>query len=79
LVVAPSGAVLTVNAGDGRMVVTNPTGKQIAAAVLDAPGKPKGAGALGLLLAKSGLLYVVNDATNTFKSFTSSGLRAMVG
>jgi hypothetical protein len=80
LVVASNGAVLTVNASNGKMVVTSPKGKQIAAALLDASGKPKGAGALfGLLLTKSGLLYFVDDATNTFKSFTSSGLRALVG
>jgi hypothetical protein len=78
VVVAPTGVVLTVNAGDGRMVVTNPAGKQIAAAMLDGSGKPKGAGALfGLLLTKNGLLFFVDDATNTFDSFTSSKLRVL--
>jgi hypothetical protein len=73
LVVAPSGAVLTVNAGDGRMVVTNSAGKQTATVMLDASGKPKGAGALfGLILTSKGLLFFVDDATNTFHSFTSS-------
>jgi len=73
LVVAPSGAVLTVNAGDGRMVVTNSAGKQTATVMLDASGKPKGAGALfGLILTSKGLLFFVDDATNTFDSFTSS-------
>jgi hypothetical protein len=78
LFVAPSGAVLTVNAGDGRMVVTDPAGKQIAVAVLDASGSPKGSGALfGLILAKNGLLFFVDDATNTLDSFTSSKLHAL--
>ncbi|MHB8727346.1 MAG: NHL repeat-containing protein [Casimicrobiaceae bacterium] len=78
LFVAPSGAVLTVNAGDGRLVVTNPAGKQTAAAMLDASGKPKGAGALfGLILARNGLLFFVDDATNTLDSFSSSKLRAL--
>jgi hypothetical protein len=73
LVVAPSGAVLTVNAGDGRMVVTNSAGKQTATVMLDASGKPKGAGALfGLILSSKGLLFFVDDATNTFDSFSSS-------
>jgi hypothetical protein len=80
LIVAPSGAVLTVNAADGRMVVSNPAGKQVGVAMLDASGKPKGAGALfGLLLAKNGLLFFVDDVTNKFDSFTSSGLHALVG
>jgi hypothetical protein len=78
LVVAPSGAVLTVNAADGRMVVTNSAGKQTASAMLDTSGKPKGAGALfGLILTSNGLLFFVDDATNTFDSFTSSKPRAL--
>ena len=73
LVVAPSGGVLTVNAADGRMVATNSAGKQIATAMLDSSGKPKGAGALfGLILTTKGLLFFVDDATNTFDSFAPS-------
>ena len=46
--------------------------------MVDGSGKPKGAGALfGLLLAKNGLLVFVDDATNTFDSFTSGKLRVM--
>ena len=76
LFVTPSGAVLTVNASDGEMVVTNSAGKQTAAAMLDASGKPKGAGALfGLILASHGLLLFVDDVTNTLDSFASSTLR----
>ena len=61
-------------------MATSPAGKQIAAAMLDASGKPKGAGALfGLILARSGLLFYVDDATNTVDSFNSSKLRALSG
>jgi sugar lactone lactonase YvrE len=78
LLVAPNGTVLTVNAADGRMVISNPIGKQIAAAMLDKSGSPKGAGALfGLILAPNGVLYFVDDAKNTFDSFTSPKLRAL--
>jgi hypothetical protein len=78
LVVAPSGAVLTVNAGDGKLVVTA-AGKQAGTAWLDKSGKPKGSGALfGLALSKDGLLFFVDDATNTFDSFSSPRLRALV-
>jgi hypothetical protein len=78
LFVAPNGTVLTVNAGDGRTVVTNPAGKQIGSAMLDSSGKPKGSGALfGLILTSTGLLYFVDDATNTLDSFASSKFRAL--
>ena len=79
LVVAPSGVVLTVNASDGKLVVTHAAGKQAGTALLDKSGKPKGAGALfGLALAKDGRLFFVDDATNKFDSFISSRLRALV-
>lgn len=78
LVVAPSGAILTVNAADGRMVVTNSAGTQTASAMLDASGQPKGSGALfGLILTSTGLLYFVDDATNTLDSFISSKPHAL--
>jgi hypothetical protein len=80
LYVAAGGAVLTVNAGDGRLVVTDPAGKQVATAMLDSSGSPKGAGALfGLILAAKGALFFVDDAKNTFDSFTSSKLQALAG
>ena len=79
LVVASSGVVLTVNANDGKLVVTDSAGKQVGAALLDKSGSPKGAGALfGLALAKDGRLFFVDDATNAFDSFTSPGLRGLV-
>jgi hypothetical protein len=79
LVVAPNGVVLTVNAGDGKLVVTDTAGKQAGIALLDKSGKPEGSGALfGLALAKNGGLFFVDDATNTFDSFTSPRLRGLV-
>ena len=79
LVVAPSGAVLTANANDGNLVVTDTSGKQVGTAMLDKSGKPKGAGALfGLLLTTDNRLFYVDDATNTLRSFTSSALDSLV-
>jgi hypothetical protein len=80
LLVAPNGAVLTVNAGDGKLAVTDPTGKQVGFALLDSSGKPKGSGALfGLALTKNGgRLFFVDDATNKLDSFTSPQLGSLV-
>jgi hypothetical protein len=71
LVVAPSGDVLTVNSGDGNLVVTGPFGGRRATVQLDSSGSPAGAGALfGLALAPDhGGLYFVDDATNTLNLF----------
>ncbi|MGZ4360084.1 MAG: hypothetical protein ACXVZW_09920 [Gaiellaceae bacterium] len=76
LVVARSGLALTVDANDGKLVVTKLPGTQTGAALIDASGSPKGAGALfGLALASGGRLFFVDDATNTLRVFTSPGLR----
>lgn len=66
LAVAPDGHILTVNAGDGNIVETTPSGAQIAVRQLDSSGSPPGSGALfGLAVAPhaSGVYYV-DDATN---------------
>ena len=66
LVIAPGGHILTVNAGDGNIVETTPTGVQVAVRQLDSSGSPPGSGALfGLAVAPhaSGVYYV-DDATN---------------
>ena len=67
LAVAPDGHLLTVNAGDGRIVETTPAGRQVAVRFLDRSGSPAGSGALfGLAIAPGGrALYFVDDATNT--------------
>jgi hypothetical protein len=67
LVVAPGGNILTVNSGDGNLVVTMPGGRQVARVTLDSSGSPPGAGALfGLAVAPGGrAIYFVDDATNT--------------
>ena len=69
LFMAPDGHILTVNAGDGHIVETTPTGDQIAVRQLDSSGSPPGAGALfGLAVAPHGTgVYYVDDATNMLK------------
>ncbi|HEV3381642.1 MAG TPA: hypothetical protein VG142_11755 [Trebonia sp.] len=67
LAVAPDGDILTVNSGNGNLVRTTPTGRQVAVTALDTSGSPPGAGALfGLALAPhAGGVYFVDDNTNT--------------
>ena len=69
LTIAPNGNVLTVNGGDGRIVETSKSGKQVAMRFLDKSGSPPGAGALfGLAVAPHGAgLYYVDDAANTLR------------
>lgn len=64
---APNGDVLSVNAADGLIVETTPSGRQVATATLDASGTPPGAGALfGLALTPNQKgIYYVDDAANT--------------
>ncbi len=66
LIVAPGGDILTVNAGDGRLLETTPHGHQIAVRWLDTSGSPPGSGALFGLAIKPGhrAVYYVDDATN---------------
>jgi hypothetical protein len=69
LTLAPNGDILTVNAGDGRIVETTPAGAQVAFQWLDMSGSPPGSGALfGLVVTptRNGV-YFVDDATNTFE------------
>ncbi len=69
LAVAPGGDILTVNSGDGHLVETTPSGKQVAVTTLDSTGSPPpgGAGALfGLAVAPHGAgVYFVDDDSNT--------------
>ena len=67
LSLAPNGDILTVNAQDGNIVETTPSGAQVATKTLDNNGNPPGAGALfGLAVAPNTTsLYFVDDATNT--------------
>jgi hypothetical protein len=71
LAIAPNGNVLTVNAGDGLLVETTPSGNQIAKAQLDSSGSPPGAGALfGLAVTPNANgIYYVDDAVNTLNLF----------
>ena len=67
VILAPNGDILSVNAGDGNIVETTPSGAQVATMMLDSSGDPPGAGALfGLAVAPDARsLYFVDDATNT--------------
>jgi hypothetical protein len=69
LAVAPDGHILTVNAGDGRLVETTPSGMQVATRFLNRSGSPPGAGALfGLAIApRAAGVYYVDDAVNTLR------------
>jgi len=71
LAIAPNGDVLTVNAGDGLIVETNPGDKQVANFLLDNTGTPPGAGALfGLAVTPNANgVYYVDDAANTLNLF----------
>lgn len=66
LMIAPNGNILTANAGDGNIVETTPTGKQI---LVRAADTKTGAGSLfGLVLAPSGNgVYYVDDGENTLR------------
>lgn len=70
LAMAPNGDILTVNGGDGNLVETTPTGRQVAVKMLDtspAPPGPNGNGTLfGLAVNQTspGVLFV-DDGTNT--------------
>lgn len=66
LAIAPNGHILTVNGGDGNIVETTPTGRQVAFRQLDNSGSPPGAGALfGLAVdLDRDAVYFVDDATN---------------
>jgi len=60
LVTAPDGDVLTVNAGNGKVVETTPGGKQVASRTLVASGA---GGLFGLALAPAAQgIYFVNDS-----------------
>ncbi|MBO0771642.1 MAG: hypothetical protein J2P35_09305 [Actinobacteria bacterium] len=69
LTIAPDGDILTVNAGNGELVETTPSGHQVATRTLDSSGTPPGAGALfGLAVAPRGAgVYYVDDAVNTLR------------
>lgn len=67
LAVEPNDDILTVNAGDGDIVETTPSGAQVTHRVLDDAGSPPGAGALfGLAVAPEAPgVYFVDDNSNT--------------
>lgn len=63
LAIAPNANILVTNGGDGNIVETTPSGKQVAVKTIDSTGA--GAGTLfGLAVVPSGV-YFVNDGNNT--------------
>jgi hypothetical protein len=64
LTLAPNGDILTTNAGDGNMVETTPSGKQLLTRTAD---RKTGAGSLFGLLVDRGLVYYVDDGDNTLR------------
>ena len=68
LILAPNGNILSVNAGDGNIVETTPSGKQVAAPRIDPAGL--GGDLFGLTLAPNGHgVLFVDDGDNTLKLF----------
>ena len=66
LTIAPNGDIVTTNAGDGNIVETTPTGKQVAVVAGDAKS---GAGALfGLAITRSNDVIYVDDGRNTLRT-----------
>jgi hypothetical protein len=65
LAIAPNGDIVTVNAGDGNMVETTPSGRQVAVKGVDI--SQQGGGTLfGLAIAPNGNgIYFVDDGNNT--------------
>jgi hypothetical protein len=65
LTIAPNGDIITTNAGDGNIVETTPTGKQVAVVAGDAKS---GAGSLfGLAITRNNDLVYVDDGLNTLR------------
>jgi hypothetical protein len=67
LAIAPNGNILTVNAGDGRIIETTPDGRQTGARFIDVSHSRNGAGTLFGLAIKPGgdAVYFVDDGNNT--------------
>lgn len=65
MVRAPNGDLVAANGDDGNLVEVTPGGQQIATKPVDNTGTPPGAGTLFGLLAQPGILYFVDDGSNT--------------
>ncbi len=65
LTIAPNGDIITTNGGDGNIVETTPSGKQVAVVPGDAQS---GAGSLfGVAITRNGRLIYVDDGLNTLR------------
>jgi DNA-binding beta-propeller fold protein YncE len=67
LAIAPNGDILTVNAANGLIVETTPSGMMVGARFVDVSHSRNGAGTLfGLAVAPNGSgVYFVDDGNNT--------------
>jgi len=65
LTIVPGGDLVTANSGNGKLVETTPSGRQVATRAVDVAGSPPGAGALFGLAAGRNRLWFVDDITNT--------------
>jgi hypothetical protein len=63
LTLAPNGDIITANGGDGNLVETRPSGRQVATSTVDSTG----AGALFGLIARPTGVSFVDDADNTLR------------
>jgi hypothetical protein len=70
LAIAPNGNILTVNAADGLIVETTPSGRQVGARFVDVSHSRNGAGTLfGLAVAPdANSIYFVDDGNNTLNT-----------
>jgi len=66
-----NGDILSVNGGNGRLVVLNSGGQMMSDEFLDKSGTPPGAGALFGLATSNAGLYFVDDATNSLNLLTN--------
>ena len=64
MVLAPNGNIVTTNGGDGNMVETTPTGKQVAVQTADSEA---GAGTLFGLVVVGSHIYYTDDGDNTLR------------
>lgn len=75
LAMAPNGDILSVNAGDGRLVETDIAGTQVLSSTISMAGTPPGTGALfGLAVAANGDIFFGDDNAITLNRWAGSGV-----
>jgi len=75
LAMAPNGDILSVNAGDGKLVETDIAGTQVLSSTISMSGTPPGVGALfGLAVAQNGDIFFGDDNAITLDRWAGSGV-----